>query len=184
MAQTPTGTATPYCSALELFAFHDRNQCADLLRDGDGPRPSPLEMLDGTSTAGGLLVTLLLAASGEFESACLVGKRYSPDDLAALTGSGAQRLKKLVGDLAFWTLTQRRQPGTADPKKVPGAETALEALKQLKDGEYILGLVESAAAGLPGTSDPQPTDRPDSLVNEAGRFFGTGGGGSTRRGWC
>ncbi len=182
MAQTPLSTATPYCSALKLFTYHDAQQCADMLRDGDGPRPSRLCILDPTSDPGAVLLEILLGASGELESACLIGDRYSPTDLGALTGSGLQRLTKLVADLAFWTLAQRRQPSSADPEKVPGAKQALAELDRLRNGERIFGLQESANAGLPDVSEPEPTRNLGSpVVSQSSRFFGTSSGDPRRR---
>lgn len=179
MAQTPAGTATPYCSAARLFQFHDWQQVADLMRDGDAPRPTKLCLLDSTSNEGSQLYAILLAASGELEGACRVANRYSPADLAALTGSGLRRMEKVVADLAFWGCSQFRQPGSADPKDVPGALQAIEELDRLRDGERIFGFVESAAAGLPSTSEPDPSQRPNDVTALAGRLFG--GHGTTIR---
>ncbi len=57
-------------------------------------------------------------------------------------------LARLTGNLCFWRLSQRRQPMSADPKRVPGAEQAEEALKSLRNGETIFGFLEAADAGL------------------------------------
>lgn len=172
MAQTALGTATPYCTVVRLFVHHDWQQVADLMRDGDEPRPTRLCLQDSTSDPGANLLLILLAASGALESACMIGNRYSPTDLAALTNSGLGRLQKITADLAFWALAQRRQPGSADPKSVPGALQALEELDRLRDGDRIFGFVESAAAGLPSTANPDPGQRPDAVTGLAARYFG------------
>lgn len=181
MPQTPNSSPTPYCSVEGLFGWHDWHQIADLVRDGDGPRPSRGRLLDPTSDEGDSLVRVLLAASGELESACFVGRRYSAEDLAALTGSGAERVRKIVADLAFWSLQQRRQPGSADPKNCPGALQALEELDRLRDGDRIFSLLESAAAGLPSVTDPGPTQQASPLIAGASRLFGNHGNRSGRR---
>ena len=168
---TPISTATPYCPAADFLSYHDWQQAADLLRDGDAPRPTRAALLDAASGPGAMLAQVLLAASGELESACLVGKRYTPTDLGALTGSGLQYLKKLTADLAFWRLAQRRQPGSSNPDQVPGAKQALEELKRLRDGEAVFGLVEAAEAGLPSVVQPDPGRGPD-VVRRASRLFG------------
>lgn len=178
MAQTPAGTATPYCSVAILFQFHDFQQVADALRDGDQPRPTKLRLLDATSAEGLQLTKVLLAASGELEGACRVANRYSPLDLAALTGSGLARMQKIVADLAFWSIVQFRQPATADPKAVPGAWQALEELDRLRDGDRIFGFVESGNAGLPSVGQPDDSQRPNAVTVQAGRIFG-GHGGTT-----
>jgi hypothetical protein len=167
VAQTPLSATTPYCSVADLFVYHDSDQVADALRQGNAARPSLAAMADPTSEAGGRLLRFLLAASGRLEAVCLIGRRYVPEDLQALTGASLEMLKKLVADLAFWQLAQRRQPGTADPKTVPGALEALEMLKALRDGETVFGFEETADAGLP---DVIPA-RPDLLLtpNAVGR---------------
>lgn len=180
VAQTPSGVSTPYATAADLFVYHDWQQVADLLRDGDGPRPTRVAMADTTGVPGSLLSALLLAASGELESACLIGNRYSTADLQALTGSGLARLKKLVADLAFWTLAQRRQPGASDPDKVPGAKQALAELDRLRDGQRIFGLAESAEAGLPDTREPVAGENPSSTLSRASPLFGDHGTGYRR----
>lgn len=172
--QTPIVTTVPYCSAASLFNYHDRDQIADFLRDGDDPRPSRAAMLDPASPSGASLFRLLLAACGELESAALAGGRYSPADLQALTDSGEAYLEKLVADLAFWRLAQRRQPGSADPGKVPGAKQALEELGRLRTGERIFGLLETQKAGIPKTSAPDPTGRcGPNVIRRSNRMFGT-----------
>lgn len=174
MPQTPLSTSTPYCDAASLVVYHDWQQVADMVRDGDGPRPTRASLLDAASAPGSLLQSLLLAASGEIESACLVGDRYEPLDLQAMTGAGLEYLKRLTADLAFWRLSQRRQPNTGDPKSVPGAEQALEELRRLRDGEAVFGLRESAEAGLPEVVTPDVLKGPQTVVI-ANRLFGVRG---------
>lgn len=178
MAQTPLSSTTPYCSAAVLIQYHDWQQVADLLRDGDSPRPSRSALLDPSSAEGAILLQVLLSASGQLEAACLVGNRYVPADLVALSASNTAtkaRLEKLVADLAFWALMQRRQPASADPKNCPGALQAIEALDQLRDGKCIFGFAESGDAGLPATATPDLSRRPDAVGNRAARFFGDHG---------
>jgi hypothetical protein len=146
--QTPLTAATPYATADDLFVYHDWQQVGEMLVDRGAPAPQRATLVNTATPLGGVLNRLLLAASGQLESACLIGKRYSPADLQALTGAGKERVVKVVCDLAFWTLRQRRQPGSADPKQVPGAQEALDTLTALRTGEQVLGFAESAAAGL------------------------------------
>ncbi len=156
-SQTPLSASTPYCTAANLFDYHDSDQCADMLRTGVSSRPSVADMEDTGTAVGAMLNRILLSASGRIESVCLIGRRYTPTDLQALTGASLEMLKKLTADLAFWILCQRRQPGTADPKNVAGAMEALEMLKALRDGEQIFGFEESATAGLPTVIQAVPS---------------------------
>lgn len=175
MPQTPFSTSTPYCSAADLFVYHDPEQVGDMLKTGSGTRPSVASMLDSTSTPGALLQRFLLSASGRVESTCSVARRYTPSDLAALLGSGTageQILIKLVADLCFWQLCQRRQPATADVKNTPGAAEAFEYLKQLANGDCIFGFVESANAGLPVVQEAAPAMLlTPNVVTQAIRLF-------------
>lgn len=180
MAQTPIGTATPYATVAKLFRFHDWQQCADLLRSGDNPRPSKMCLLDSASDEGAELLTLGLAVSGEIESACFIGNRYSSADLAALTNSGAAKLEKLTADLWFYALMERRQPGTADPDEIPGFAKALKMLDMLESGERIFGMQESADAGLPSISDPDISKQANPLVANSSRLFGDHRTGQSR----
>ena len=175
MAQTPLSTTVPYASTADLFVYHDQWQCADFITSGNNPRPSTAAMLDSTSTPGALLVRFGLMASGRIETVCLIGKRYVPLDLLALlaTSTGSKEsLVKLCCDLMFWYCAQRKQPGTADPKNVPGALEAAEMLKALRDGEAIFGFVESAEAGLPSVHQAQPSQLlTPNAVGRARRLF-------------
>jgi hypothetical protein len=177
MPQTPSGTATPYCSVSQLFDFHDVEMVGDLLREGADPRPSRARIADSATPSAEYtrLNRLLLSASGKVETACLVSNRYLPEDLAALTNSGAARLQKLVADLTFWELMQRKQPTAARLENVPGALQAEEELERLRKGERVFGLVESGNAGLPSISDPDPSQMYSAPTQEASRFFGTHG---------
>lgn len=182
MAKTPLTSATPYCTAARLMQHYDREQVQDLLRTGDAPRPTYLGVTDPTSTEGARLQRVLLAASGKVESACLCGRRYSPADLAALTGAGLARLERLVAAIAFWELSQARMPNTGDPQEVPGAAEAAADLEMLRQGERVFSFDEAAAAGLPATTTPDPSQLlgGSSLVAN-NRMFGSAGG--SRRGY-
>lgn len=174
MAKTPIGVSSSYLTAARFFYYHDWEQIADMLRDGDSPRPSKLALLDSTSEPGTMLIAALLAACGELESACFCRRIYSAEDLQALTGSGKGRMEKIVADLCYWTLCQRRQPGSADPKKVPGADQALAELDRLRNGERIFGFLDVAAAGIPSVSSPDASQWQNGMA-DAGRLFGTHG---------
>ncbi len=176
---TPLTSSTSYCSISRFFAFHDWRIAADAVMDDDqSPRPSKAALLDSTGAYGSVIDAALQAASGEVESACLAGNRYSPTILASLTGVGLAFLEKLVADLGFWRLCQRRMPIGANIENVPGAKLAMETLERLRKGEQIFSFQEAADAGLPDVAEPAESNswQGDRLiVREAGRFFGTRG---------
>lgn len=96
------------------------------------------------------MAAALLRASGEVELSCFRGGRYTPTDLADLTGASEAALKGLVCDLAFYHLANRRIPNASE---MAGYKEAQELLKALRDGEIIFGLQESADAGVMGSVD-------------------------------
>lgn len=175
MALTPYTSTSAYCTAEDMFEYHDPNQIADMLRDGPLPRPSIMDMLNSSSVVGARLLRLLKSAAGRIESTCLIGKRYQPVDLAALYASGSvggETLIKLNADLAFWQLCQRRQPNAADPRNVPGAVEVTEFLAALKNGDAVFAFEESAAAGLPTVQQAQPNNLlTPNVVRKAVRMF-------------
>lgn len=92
-----------------------------------------------------MLLVLGLAASGEVEAACMAGRYYRPEDLSRLIVGGAgatgrAKLEKVVADVWFWMICQRRQPMTGDPSRVPGAKAATEQLAKLEGGARLFGL--------------------------------------------
>lgn len=183
MSQTPLTASQPYVTAAVLFQMHDWQQCADLLRVGDNPRPSYCRMLDATSIEGAKLLQIGLSAAGEIEGACLVGNRYLPTDLQALTGAGLGVLQKLNADLWFYFLMESRQPGSADPERVPGFKRALEKLDLLEKGERLFSFAESGSAGLPTVARPNHQLQAHPIVQDARPVFGTHAGRGRRYGY-
>jgi hypothetical protein len=164
--KTINSTTAPYCTPTDLFVYHDPNQVADMLAEGDDPRPTASQMNSESNKYGAMLLRFLRAASGRVESACTVAKMYTVADLQELYDpadsandhtASREVLIKLVADLCFWMLCQRRQPNASDPRNVPGALEASDLLNQLRDGERIFSFTETAAAGLPDVVPPDPS---------------------------
>lgn len=135
---TPISSATSYATATQLMNAHDANKIGDYATDG-GVRLNPGDILTNTVVAAALL-----RASGQVEMACTRGGRYSPTDLADLTGASEAALVGIVCDLAFYHLAKRRIP---KPENVPGYKEAMEVLQALSQGELIFGLQEAMDAG-------------------------------------
>lgn len=169
MPQTPLTGSAPYLTAARVWLYKDQRPVLELLLDDD-TIATPNDSQDVTTTAGGRLLAALVSASGEVEEYAMVGGRYLPVDLAALTGNAAGRLEGLVADLAYWRLAKRRWP-RLKPNEVSGVEEALLALKRLSDGETIFGTVEAVEAGLPEVTTLDPGDD-RRTVRAASRFFG------------
>lgn len=174
--KTVTTTSTPYCSADELFDYHDPEQVADMLVDGQAPRPTIEQMLSSSDKYGLMVTRFLRAASGRVESACLVAKIYTVPDLQALYAAtdtaGRELLVKLTADLCYWLMCQRRQPNSGDPRNVPGAVEVADLLNQLRDGQRIFSFVETQDAGLPAVVQPAPAMLfTPNVIGEAARLF-------------
>lgn len=167
--------STSYLSAVNFLDHADWRLVADWCGDGDGPRPSRAALLDSTSEPGRVMALALLTASGELESYCLRAGLYSPTDLAALTGATKAFRDKVIAGIALWDLANRRNPGAADPKSVPGAILAGDAMEALRVGERIFGLAsvrdsagsEAVAAYVADSLSSTRT------VYRAARFFGS-----------
>ena len=174
MPLTPDTGASPYCDAPTFLLFYDNRRVGQLVRDDDSQ-----------ATAAELLVDPVLArclahASGELESACLVGGRYRPADLQALAGNGAALLASLVADLAYGKICRRRGLPAAEMPQVEAAEAKLKALEA---GEAALPFLEVEQAGLVAVAPYTPADllALDRPTDRARRYFG--GRGRALGGW-
>jgi hypothetical protein len=166
---TPTSTLVPYCEAAHFVERYDIRTVGDWLSDETPPRRlTPTEVLNST-----VLATLLLEASGEIESACLMGERYTVDNLLSLTGGSAELLCGLVGGLTLGKLWGRR-PRTDSQPFPTAARWAQDYLQRLATGERIFGLVEVTEAGrMDHDRETASVIRDRSLtVVEAARYFG------------
>lgn len=172
MAQTPVSGDSAYITAAELLLFVDYRTLSDLCTDTDGPRPLKTDFSDATTDLGAKTQAILKAASGYVEMACLNGGRYTPDDLAALTGNQAQALKKLVANLALWDFYTRR-PDTTMPEP-PQAVEANRILDAVAAGEKIFGTQQAMDAGRLELTVETPIDVENrNLVTfQAERMFG------------
>lgn len=138
MAQTPLSQASPgYLTVAGFLLRCDQRTVADLVSD-DG---TPVDT--STLASNEKLIAALVDASGLVEGSAMHGGRYTPSDLAALTGVAAGRLFRLITEIAVRYLYERR------PDKGPAPEMsklAEEDLKLLRSGESVFGTVETFAA--------------------------------------
>jgi hypothetical protein len=171
---TSLSSDTPYCTPADVLTFHDANLVAELCVD-DGSTLTLAQLLTHP-----VLVRSVKRAAGDVEMAALVGKRYTPADLAGLTGVGQQALQGLTADLAFWHLYKRRYV-QVKPQDVPGAAEALQMLSDLRKGERIFPIEEVADAGIGIEATPldvtsgKPVRPPIPVSERARPFFGTRG---------
>lgn len=140
MAKTVITSATTYCPVSEFLKRVDARVVGDLVSDS-GER-----VASGSLASDANLAAILLDASGMVEAACLVSGRYTPTDLASLTGASLRFLYRLVSDLTLGMLVQRR-PDRKYPIP-PQYELAMKWLDRLESGERIFGFQEQMDAGV------------------------------------
>lgn len=186
---TPIGATTSYATPAQLLAHTDIRAIADCLQDlgarVGGTVPNPVTVQNDPN-----LQDALNKASGDVESACLVGNKYTVADLQALTGNSLAHLQAIVCDLATFRLLQRRFPAIAITEQYRNAQ---EKLERLRMGERIFALAGQAAAGLPQNKfiTQATINLVDLSTTQARRFYGNrnkewaagggqGGTGSTR----
>src|SRR5688572_11874066 len=163
----PVSGASAYCTIGEFLDRYDRRIIADWLSD------TGVKLTTDALNSSTRLTEILQDASGLVESACLVGEKYRPEDLAALTGNSKRFLMRLVADLAIGMIRGRR--GYNEEEGVmPQHKAALEMLENIRNGERIFGLAEVMTAGNP-TSEfitEQDLEQTNLSTFQARRFFG------------
>ena len=174
MSITPLSTSTPYCSAEDFLTRYDFRPISQLMNDGNSNAVTRAMLLDSSTTEGGRLNTILMECSGEVEASVLIGRKYSPSDLQALTGASAAYLRRIVSDLAIGRCYERR------PGQNPWAlatQTARQLLNAIASGEQIFGTQEAADAGIIETNrdTPQRVYNRHGMVVQAEGYFGVRG---------
>jgi hypothetical protein len=166
MSQTPNSALTSYASVSDLLLRKDARIVGELAND-DGSVSNPAALATHPAVAAALN-----AASGEIESACLIGERYTPADLAALTGVSAEYLKSLVCDIAMHRLAERR--GLRFEDTHVAFDRARETLDRLRSGDRIFSFAEAEQAGVASDQFVQgfQLDRLN-LASNNSRYFGT-----------
>lgn len=170
MTQTVSSGEDAYLTAAEFLARVDERVVGQWLSD-TGTALTEAQML-----ASAKLAQALKGASGELESACLIGERYSADDLAALADSdtnSAALLKDVVAGLSLARVWQRRPRTNNDPYPTQ-AQWSQQLSEQLRNGVRIFGLAESAEAGRMDVSTitPEEVAARRLISTSARRFFG------------
>lgn len=131
-----------YATPADIMARYDWREIGDLVSD-NGEQVDRAELSSDVN-----LAAALDDASGEVDSALLVGGNYTPDQLAELTGNSLARLKHLVCMIAIANLLNRRPMANWERFKEI-MDQVKESLEQLRRGENILNVPGKADAGLP-----------------------------------
>ena len=163
---TPISGSASYCSGAQFLVRFDVRTVAECLSDNDVP-------LDESSVATNTkLVSLLKGSSGKLEAAALLGGKYTPTDLAALTGNMAEWIADIVADLAAPKVLGRRFIEFPDfAERLKEAEGVLSALAE---GRLIFGLQEVIDAGVMDDTieSADVVEERNMITLQAGRYFG------------
>lgn len=141
-----------YATPADFLKRFDARVFGDIVKD-DGVQATAVELLTDEN-----LQASLDDASGDIESACLVGERYMPDDLAALTGNSLNHLKRICCDIAAAYLLRRR-PSNDPDRDTERMEQAEKHLMRLRSGETVFYRGDDVdQAGVPDVTGPSTVD--------------------------
>lgn len=138
---SPISYATPD----DLLARYDSRTIGDLASD-DNRRLTREEII-----ASPIVRSILQDASGIVESYCIAGGRYTHEDLLSLTGNAKNLLIRLVCDIAYLLLKDRRGYVNDQPNNEIITRTST-ALTKLRNGELLFGYSKNIEASVSRTS--------------------------------
>lgn len=136
-----------YATVAQLLQRFDYRDIADLVSDTGSP------VAQGSLATDANALAALNDASGEVETALLMGGRYTTTDLAGLTGNSLYHLIRMTCDVAIALLFARR-PLYAFDKYKDARELAEKHLDRLRKGEAVFNLSDMAAASVPSVDGP------------------------------
>jgi hypothetical protein len=171
MTMTPQSSGTTYLPAAEFLKRTDVATVGDLCGD-NRVRIAPTALVTDPN-----LAAALLDASGELESACMVGQKYQPADIAALVANvsaGQAKVYRLLTAITKVFLVERR-PGANVPEEfMAGVDRAVAQLEAIAKGTMIFSFTEAAEAGKMHNPEVEPWDvvRRKGPVVQAERYFG------------
>ena len=136
-----------YAEVSDLLARHDNTVVAELCSEDEQAVPAE-DLASNTN-----LLAALQDASGDVESAMLIGKRYTTDQLDALTGNSLAKLKRITCTIAMAYLLERR-PVVHCSNAERLLKRAEEYLEQLRTGQRIFNVLDNVEKQLPTIGGP------------------------------
>lgn len=143
MALTPSSSDSSYITPAEFLKLKDWRTVAQLVMD-DGTQTTEADLATNAN-----LAAILMASSGEVESALVASSRYSAADLQQSNGVAKSYLQAIIADIAIWNLFSRRPAMLPPETVVEGKDRAWMRINKLQTGEGILPFTEVQEAGLP-----------------------------------
>ena len=136
------GSDTAYCTAIDLKPYVDTRVLSTYLSDTGKPYVGD-PWADTT-----MLPALLKSISGTLESACLVGAKYTAEELDTLPEDSKQHMFRILAGLLMDALRGRRD--IISEKESRPASWAQKELDSLRKGYRIFSIasVQDARAGM------------------------------------
>lgn len=133
---------TSFATPADMIARYDVRTLGDLCSDS-GERISEAGLAANTK-----LLTCLSSASGRVIASTLRAKKYTVDDLNALTGESLAYLVDITCRVAFWLLWQRK-PYVDTQQRMEAKKEYDETLEMLNKGDQIFDVESVKDAGIP-----------------------------------
>ncbi len=131
-----------YATGDDLIARYDVDQVGDLATD-EREELDRSEVPDHPNVAAALL-----DASGEIDAALLAGGRYTPEQLAGLTGNTANHLIRITCAVAMANLIERRPERASKELADAYRKTSEGWLNKLRNGENVFGIIAATAGTI------------------------------------
>lgn len=137
----------PYATVAQLLERFDSRTIGQLASD------SNVDVAGVDLPTDPRVLAALNDASGDIDSALLVGGMYSTDNLAGLSGNSNYKLIRLTCQLAMLYLYERRPMYDPDTVKAY-RDMSQEALDRLRKGENVFDISANLQAGVPSVDGP------------------------------
>lgn len=142
---------TSFATPSDMIARYDVRTLGDLSSD-TGERTTEAHLATNTK-----LLTCLASASGRVIASTLRAKKYTIDDLNALTGESLSYLVDITCRVAFWLLWQRK-PYVDNQQRMEAKKEYEETLQMLQTGAQIFDVEAVKDAGIPKVETITRTD--------------------------
>jgi phage gp36-like protein len=143
---------TAYASASDLIERYDSNTIGDLASDSGESIPED-QLVNSVKVS-----QALEDASGRVEAAVFTGDQYDADDLNGLEGNAQALLQRIVCELAFVFLMERRSHRVGDERLQAAKESTEKYLDEIKNGDRIFGIPAHLAASVVDIDGPDTVD--------------------------
>lgn len=143
-----------YATVTDLIDRFDSRDLGDLASDGNA------QVSEASLKTDRKIAAALADASGEIDAALLVGGRYTPMELANVTGFSKSHLVRITCDIAAARLMGRRMGRDIEKLKMM-VEQAEGHLERLRNGENVFNLTDQKSAGSPSATGLTALDYQD-----------------------